>query len=798
MKSKRILIFIFVLLSAFMFNTNRVFALDISVKDIRLDSKGGSTSISEINYSGNTINFSIVFNSVNDYVKFKITLDNKDNEKYIIDSIKDNNTNDNLDVSYSYDDKTIKSKGTKDIYVTLKYNKKVTNKNISLNDLNITLDLLDAKGNNNSVIINPTTRDNIKLYTILFIVGLITILFSFLLIKRRKVKGLFVLLLVLVPTVVIAKEKLSVDIIFTNVTIKGEIVTYTVEFNSNGGSNIDSVNVNPGESIATFPTPEREDYKFEGWYTGLTDGTKVTEPFTPQDNVTLYAHWTYDPFPIKFIHTGACTFNGPDGTITGSECSEYVGKQYIDTKLPLYSSTNYSKDYEIGFVINSYGETGQPSLSTLLNTKDETGNKECSGLVYRIATNDKFFETSQFIYSNHGKILTSKELVDKVTIVRKDGNYYYSYNDGFFKLLQNKIDPPDTHNVNTWFGSSQTNKGLPMRQFIGTLSNMYIRMGKYPSDSSTITFDPNGGTVSETSRVKDKLVKIGTLPQPEKEGYIFKGWWTKKEDGELANANTLVNKDVTLYAKWVEKGAVVEYDGTYYDSLAEAIDAVHDNEEATITFVDNVSANVIIPEGKNIILDIGEYTLSNLNNEYIIQNNGKLTIHDGKINTNAENAAAINNFPSGQLFITGGRINASVKQAVYNKGGKVTISGDAYLSSSSLARATIQSLEDTAELNILGGTILSTDYYALKIERGTANIGTNDTTLDIEKPLLQGKIYAVFTNVNFSMYDGLLKGGTDTVDKPTKLTLRSDLETVTGNELIDGIQYSILYLKNRE
>ena len=51
MKSKRILIFIFVLLCAFIFNTNRVFALDISVKDISLDSKGGSPSILDINYS---------------------------------------------------------------------------------------------------------------------------------------------------------------------------------------------------------------------------------------------------------------------------------------------------------------------------------------------------------------------------------------------------------------------------------------------------------------------------------------------------------------------------------------------------------------------------------------------------------------------------------------------------------------------------------------------------------------------------------------------------------------------------
>lgn len=68
----------------------------------------------------------------------------------------------------------------------------------------------------------------------------------------------------------------------------------TVSFDSNGGSSVSSRAVTPNETYGTLPTPTREGYTFEGWYTAAAGGSKVTSStrVTETSNHTLYAHWT--------------------------------------------------------------------------------------------------------------------------------------------------------------------------------------------------------------------------------------------------------------------------------------------------------------------------------------------------------------------------------------------------------------------------------------------------------------------------------------------------------------------------
>lgn len=79
--------------------------------------------------------------------------------------------------------------------------------------------------------------------------------------------------------------------------------------------------------------------------------------------------------------------------------------------------------------------------------------------------------------------------------------------------------------------------------------NILIRYRQY---SSTVTFNPNGGTVSQkTKEVRSEAV-YGTLPSPKRAGYTFKGWYTKASDGKRVKSTTTVTKTVnsTLYAQW--------------------------------------------------------------------------------------------------------------------------------------------------------------------------------------------------------------------------------------------------------
>ena len=71
-----------------------------------------------------------------------------------------------------------------------------------------------------------------------------------------------------------------------------EATLVTLTFDANGGSvTTSTIKQSPNSSI-TLPTPTRSGYTFDGWYTALSGGTKVTYTKMPSASKTLYARWT--------------------------------------------------------------------------------------------------------------------------------------------------------------------------------------------------------------------------------------------------------------------------------------------------------------------------------------------------------------------------------------------------------------------------------------------------------------------------------------------------------------------------
>jgi len=84
------------------------------------------------------------------------------------------------------------------------------------------------------------------------------------------------------------------------------VVTYSVTFNSNGGSAVTSYSVSTHGATISAPTaPTKTRYTFEGWYkeTALTNKwTFGTGGDTVTANITLYAKWTYSAgTPITYV-----------------------------------------------------------------------------------------------------------------------------------------------------------------------------------------------------------------------------------------------------------------------------------------------------------------------------------------------------------------------------------------------------------------------------------------------------------------------------------------------------------------
>lgn len=371
-KVKKLFLFSFILICAFIFNINNAFALDIKIKDVKVSEKSDNVVTSDIEFNDNSTTTNIEFKELNDYITYKITLKNNDNKKYNIEDIIDDNDNENIKVTYKYDDKEINAKDTQDIYVTLKYDKKLINKRqITLSDLTITLNLVDESGNKVTSNINPKTGDNIIWFIVLFVVALLILLFSVILIKRRKGKGLLLLLL-LIPCVIMAKVQLKFNIKFTTIKVDGEMLPYTVSVKDSNG-NITDRTVTYGDPIGELPEPTKDGYTFDKYED--QDGNEVDEDtivegdmtITPKFNIVEY-NITYDlnggsaSNPDKYTVEDEITLNNP--TKTGYTFSGWTGSNGNDlqTRVTIVNSTgnlnyvaNYSANQDTSYtVIHKY------------------------------------------------------------------------------------------------------------------------------------------------------------------------------------------------------------------------------------------------------------------------------------------------------------------------------------------------------------------------------------------------------------------------------------------------------------
>ena len=333
-----------------------------------------------------------------------------------------------------------------------------------------------------------------------------------------------------------------------------EKTNYTVVLDPNGGSvTPDEIDVIPNESVGELPTPTREGYKFLGWYTEISGGTQVTSSYIPQTKIsTIYARW--NNFPTVFKQEGACEFNG-SGTITGSECTKYINKTYIDTGIALYSNENYQKDYEIGFTIESYIPSENTNQATFVNAKLESSSDGYPGLVYRRVNSTDSLEITQTIAGTKASKNTEYTNVTSVRILRIDGIIYYSYNDGELQELQDTSGFNNQFDLSTWFGASPLNAaGTSAQRYLNaTLSNMYIKLGTYEEEGNNlVTFNPNGGSVSQRTKKVREGQQLGNMPIPTRENYIFLGWYTEVNGGTQVTTSYIPTSNITLYAQWQE------------------------------------------------------------------------------------------------------------------------------------------------------------------------------------------------------------------------------------------------------
>ena len=133
-----------------------------------------------------------------------------------------------------------------------------------------------------------------------------------------------------------------------------------------------------------------------------------------------------------------------------------------------------------------------------------------------------------------------------------------------YKPLDKDVQPPA--NVDRdyifagWYTSPACEEGTEFNWQIEMPSHTITLYAKWEAPTYTVTFNPNGGTVTESTLTVTKGQTLGdTLPTPTKEGDEFLGWYTDESFTHKFVKESQIVKDQTLYAKWKSSDIITYY-----------------------------------------------------------------------------------------------------------------------------------------------------------------------------------------------------------------------------------------------
>lgn len=120
-----------------------------------------------------------------------------------------------------------------------------------------------------------------------------------------------------------------------------EAKTYTVTFNSNGGSKVSSLKAESGKTVSEPKAPGKDGFEFAGWYSD--SGLKTEFDFSSKitKSITLYAKWN----KIKVPDTDD---GSKDGTESGKDGNPSDSEEWKNPFKDVNSDDWYYKDVEYG------------------------------------------------------------------------------------------------------------------------------------------------------------------------------------------------------------------------------------------------------------------------------------------------------------------------------------------------------------------------------------------------------------------------------------------------------------------
>lgn len=105
------------------------------------------------------------------------------------------------------------------------------------------------------------------------------------------------------------------------------------------------------------------------------------------------------------------------------------------------------------------------------------------------------------------------------------------------------------HTFQGWYTAASGGIKVTENTVVDALVNQTL-YAQWKVNTYTLTFNANGGSVSEKSRTATCGQAIGTLPTPTRDYHKFEGWYTAATGGTKVTNTTAFNAATTIYAHW--------------------------------------------------------------------------------------------------------------------------------------------------------------------------------------------------------------------------------------------------------
>lgn len=288
------------------------------------------------------------------------------------------------------------------------------------------------------------------------------------------------------------KNKKGIIVILLCIIMTGcKTKTYTITFDTQGGTEIKDLILKEGATIENIEPPTKEGYLFVGW---TKDGLEYDEKISINEDIKLTATWVEEPI------------------------------------IP--------KTYTITYVIDDKIEQTKVVENDII--KEPIIPKKENYRVLGWYVGNELYDFNTKITKDI--VLTAKYELNVVTIT-------YDLDGGVGLTLatipkNSTISIPEPPKKNGYRFLKWTLNGRDFSFNEKIKENITLKAVWELIEYITITFDTNGGDIIENKTI-EKYSKIDTLPIPTKEGYQFVEW---QLDDEKFNQDTIIQSNITLKA----------------------------------------------------------------------------------------------------------------------------------------------------------------------------------------------------------------------------------------------------------